>query len=145
MLASFQDVESLEEWLVGFKFARARIKAIQRTLALHKTLKVFSSVSLAEQMRVIRDARFEEASLLFQATDPAERSTIQRCGELLIDLKENPLPSMPLIDGKDLAKMGFRPGPIFKRILREVEDQVLERKITLKSEAQEWIRSKTWD
>ncbi|MEE2901080.1 MAG: hypothetical protein VYC39_02065, partial [Myxococcota bacterium] len=95
--------------------------------------------------RLVRDERFKEASFLFQATHSADDSTVRQCEELLADLEENPLPALPMIDGKSLAQMGFRPGPLFKRILREVEDRILERKISSKAEAQEWVLSQKWD
>ena len=145
MLAYFQDKDDREAWLTEFKFSRARIRAIQSVLSMYETLENFSSVSLAEQTRLVRDEKFDAASFLFQATHPKDGSTVRQCEELLADLEENPLPPLPMIDGKNLAQMGFRPGPLFKRILREVEDRILERKISSKAEAQEWVLSQKWD
>ena len=44
-----------------------------------------------------------------------------------------------LIDGKDLIQLGLRPGPEFSEILRVVEDLALERKLTSKEEALEYV------
>ncbi len=46
-----------------------------------------------------------------------------------------------LIDGKDLIQLGFFPGPEFSAILRTVEDLVLERKLTTKEQALEYVVS----
>jgi poly(A) polymerase len=45
-----------------------------------------------------------------------------------------------LIGGNDLIAMGFRPGPAFKRILREVEDLQLDGAIATREEAIAFVR-----
>ena len=45
----------------------------------------------------------------------------------------------PLLDGSDLINMGFKPGPIFSKILSEVEDLQLEGKISSKQEALKYV------
>jgi tRNA nucleotidyltransferase/poly(A) polymerase len=47
-----------------------------------------------------------------------------------------------LIDGKDLIQLGFKPGPEFSAILRTVEDLALERRLTTKEEALEYVVSR---
>jgi poly(A) polymerase len=44
-----------------------------------------------------------------------------------------------LIDGKDLIQLGFQPGPEFTRILRTVEDLAMERALTTKEQALEYV------
>lgn len=46
-----------------------------------------------------------------------------------------------LIGGKDLIQMGFAPGPVFKTILREVEDLQLDGAIADREQALEYVRS----
>jgi poly(A) polymerase len=46
-----------------------------------------------------------------------------------------------LVDGKDLIQLGFFPGPEFSAILRTVEDLVLEKKLTTKEQALEYVVS----
>lgn len=45
----------------------------------------------------------------------------------------------PLINGKDLISMGYKPGPIFTTILNATEEKQLEGKITNKDEAIEFV------
>jgi poly(A) polymerase len=45
-----------------------------------------------------------------------------------------------LIGGNDLIAMGFAPGPEFKRILTEVEDQHLDGALTTREEALRYVR-----
>ncbi len=47
----------------------------------------------------------------------------------------------PFIGGEDLIKMGYSPGPIFKEILRTVEDLQLEGAIQTREEAIEHVRT----
>ncbi|MDR3606883.1 MAG: CCA tRNA nucleotidyltransferase [Oligoflexia bacterium] len=46
-----------------------------------------------------------------------------------------------LIDGKDLIQLGFMPGPEFSAILRTIEDLALERRLTTKEQALEYVVS----
>ena len=47
-----------------------------------------------------------------------------------------------LITGYDLINLGFKPGPIFKKILQEVEELVLEKKINSREEALKFVIEK---
>ena len=45
----------------------------------------------------------------------------------------------PLVDGDDLIRLGYRPGPRFKEILAAVEDAQLEGKLHNRDEAVAWV------
>lgn len=45
-----------------------------------------------------------------------------------------------LIDGKDLIALGYSPGPVFSRILGEVQEQQLENRLRSKEEALDFVR-----
>jgi poly(A) polymerase len=47
-----------------------------------------------------------------------------------------------LLSGDDLQDMGFRPGPLFSRILQSLEDAQLEGQIRTREEAKEYVLSK---
>jgi len=47
-----------------------------------------------------------------------------------------------LITGDDLIRLGFKPGPLFKEILQDVEIQILEKKFVSKEELLEYIKEK---
>jgi len=61
------------------------------------------------------------------------------CLEKLKELRAQPPPPAPLINGEDLIEMGYQPGPIFKEILDSVEDLQLEDTIRTKAEALEHV------
>jgi poly(A) polymerase len=46
----------------------------------------------------------------------------------------------PLITGRELIAAGYRPGPKFKEMLREVEDAQLEGRISTADEAMRLVR-----
>lgn len=48
----------------------------------------------------------------------------------------------PLLTGKDLIEMGFKPGPVFKEILDHVYSEQLEENIETKEEAKEVVKEK---
>ena len=50
-------------------------------------------------------------------------------------LSKEELKPKPLINGYDLIKLGFKPGPIFSKILKHVEEAQLEQEVTNKDEA----------
>lgn len=54
-------------------------------------------------------------------------------------LKEPPPPTK-LVTGEDLKGLGFAPGPIFTKILRDVEDQILEGAILDKDKALDYVK-----
>jgi len=63
----------------------------------------------------------------------------QFCKERLAELKVEEIRPAPLVRGDDLIAMGFKPGPVFADILRQVEDAQLGGEITSREEALEWI------
>jgi poly(A) polymerase len=48
---------------------------------------------------------------------------------------------VPLISGDDLIALGYRPGPIFKEILKAVEDAQLDLLIHDRAQALNWVES----
>jgi poly(A) polymerase len=62
------------------------------------------------------------------------------CVEKLEELKNEPARPLPLINGKDLIDLGYKPGPIFAEILGSVEDLQLEGTIESRDEALQYIK-----
>jgi len=60
----------------------------------------------------------------------------------LKDALEKETQKKRLITGYDLIELGFKPGPLFKEILQDVELQVLENKLKTKEEAIEYVKKK---
>jgi len=58
----------------------------------------------------------------------------------LADLRAVKAPPPRLIGGHDLIALGFKPGPEFKEILREIEDLHLDGAISTRDEALAFVR-----
>lgn len=56
------------------------------------------------------------------------------------EFASEPLIPAPLISGKDLIGLGYRPGPQFKEILQAIQTEQLEGKLTESSQAIAWIK-----
>ncbi len=65
------------------------------------------------------------------------------CREKLKEYSEEELRPSPLLTGGDLIVMGYKPGPVFKEILRTVEDAQLGGEIATPEEARALVR-KRW-
>ena len=58
------------------------------------------------------------------------------------NLKEEDIKPEPLINGNDLIELGFEPGPLFSKILHEIEEQQLEGILKNKEEAIKHVKEK---
>jgi poly(A) polymerase len=57
----------------------------------------------------------------------------------LKELEKNPLPKPPLLRGRDLLRLGFRPGTQMGRILAEVEERRLGGSLESREQAERWV------
>lgn len=55
-------------------------------------------------------------------------------------LSREELKPAPLINGYDLIKLGFKPGPIFSKILKAVEEAQMEKEVAAKDEALKLVK-----
>ena len=60
----------------------------------------------------------------------------------LAELPAEAIRPAPLLNGRDLIEMGYRPGPQFKEIIRAVEDAQLEGQLTSREEAIRFVRER---
>lgn len=58
------------------------------------------------------------------------------------ELKPDEMLPIPLISGDDLIELGYRPGPVFKDILKSVEDAQLDLVLRTREEALQWVESR---
>lgn len=127
-----------EAILRRFKLSRTLIRNVLAILK-HPTLRAPSAARLADQLRVVIDP---QRAMLLAYLDAIGAGDLRSTYEgLVAAVERDPLPTLPLIGGKDLAALGMTPGPEFKVILREVETETLERRVKTKDEALEWVRS----
>jgi poly(A) polymerase len=93
-------------------------------------------------IRFLRRRNFANHLELFRANSLSSRHDLELyklCRQKLEQYSEKPLP-VPLITGEDLTAMGYQPGPIYREILRSVEDLQLEGRINTREEALEHVK-----
>ena len=56
------------------------------------------------------------------------------------EFKNNPIIPKPLLNGCELIKIGFTPGPIFGKIHKQMVDLQLEGRLKDKSGAKSWVK-----
>jgi poly(A) polymerase len=61
------------------------------------------------------------------------------CAQKLGELKQEEIHPEPLLRGRDLIEMGFTPGPMFQRILKQVEEAQLGGELRDREQAREWV------
>jgi poly(A) polymerase len=61
------------------------------------------------------------------------------CRKKLREIQHEPKPIAALLRGKDLIDLGYQPGPLFKEILRQVEDLQLEKALGTREEALDYV------
>jgi poly(A) polymerase len=60
-----------------------------------------------------------------------------------VEFSNAPLIPPPLISGRDLIANGYKPGPLFKKILDAVEAMQLEGAVTTPEEALAWVKTQS--
>jgi poly(A) polymerase len=63
------------------------------------------------------------------------------CRARLGELQEDVIRPAPLLRGGDLIELGFKPGPLFSQILRQVEDAQLGGELSSREAALDWVKT----
>lgn len=61
------------------------------------------------------------------------------CRRKMAELKAEQIHPEPLLRGRELIEMGFTPGPLFQKILHQVEEAQLEGELRTKEQAMAWV------
>jgi poly(A) polymerase len=64
------------------------------------------------------------------------------CRQKLAEFNQEEIHPRPLLGGKDLIGLGFAPGPIFQRILKDVEEAQLNGEIATREQALQWVSTR---
>ncbi len=123
--------------------ARLRISARETTRIVelvrhHLRFKDFPRMKRSTQLRFIRMEGFEEHLELHRLdclSSHRDLTNYDMARRMLEETPEEEIKPVPLLTGRDLIAAGYKPGPIFKIILRAVEDAQLEGRIRDHQEA----------
>ena len=139
----------------GAEMALAILKRLKRGRAVwervaylvrnHLRLVQAPQMRLSTLKRFLREDGIEELLELARIdalSSNGDLSYYQFCQRRRGELKQDEIRPEPLVRGGDLIALGFKPGPQFKEILRQVEDAQLGGELHGRDQALEWIRSK---
>jgi poly(A) polymerase len=138
-----ESVRLTEKIATRLKMSRADCDRIVAMVADHLKFRDVFQMRESTLQRLIRQEHFEELLAFHKADAGASDGNLayyEFCANRLETLKKSLTTDIQkLVDGKDLIQLGFLPGPEFSEILRVVEDLTLEKKLTTKEEALEYV------
>jgi len=135
--------EMAEEILKRLKRGRAVWERVSYLTRNHLRHVQAPQMRLSTLKRFLREEGIDELLELARIDALSSNGDLQYyqfCKERLAELKVEEIRPAPLVRGDDLIAMGFKPGPVFADILRQVEDAQLGGEITSREEALEWIQ-----
>ena len=140
-----QGAEMAEAILKRLKRGRAVWERVAYLVRNHLRLVQAPQMRLSTLKRFLREDGIEELLELARIdalSSNGDLSYYQFCQKRRGELKQDEIRPEPLVRGGDLIALGFKPGPQFKEILRQVEDAQLGGELHGRDQALEWIRSK---
>jgi tRNA nucleotidyltransferase/poly(A) polymerase len=138
------EIERLDMSLRSLKLSRSLMRKIQNVLSMKKSLLSVQTLQTAQSIRTALADDFQLALCFLQAIQNEDSACLDTWRRIQDELRESPLPALPLLTGRQLADLGYTPGPIFKKILRAVEDEVFERRLCTTDEALLWVQAQDW-
>lgn len=108
----------------------------------HLRFKDFPKMRRSTQLRFLRMEGFEEHLELHRldcASSHGDLTNYQLARRMLEETPPEEIKPSPLVRGDDLIAQGYTPGPLFKEILRAVEDAQLEGKLHTREDAMRLI------
>ncbi len=125
------------------RMSRARASRIRELVANHMRFMHVEKMRDSRLKRFLREPYFEELLELHRIDCLASHGnlrTYEFCTEKLRELQEESLRPPRLIDGHELMKMGYPPGPKLGEILVAIEDEQLEGRISTTEQAKSFAR-----
>ncbi len=125
------------------RFSNEEMEQIVALVANHMRFKDVEQMRASTLKRFVRMPRFEEHLELHRLDCLSSHRRLESYGFVSRTLAETPAAEIRpprLFSGDDLLEMGYKPGPIFSKILHAVEDAQLEGQLRTKEEAKEYVR-----
>ena len=125
------------------KLSGAQAQQVVRLVKDHLRFMHVRQMRKSTLRRFLRTERFEEHLELHRLDCLASHGDLSNhdfCRDKLNELDQEALSPPRLITGRDLIALGLEPGPLFSKILKQVEDLQLEGILTAREEALSWVR-----
>jgi poly(A) polymerase len=141
--STFNSLPAIEAFLKNYKFSNKTIDTLMYNFNKTKWMETFSTYRDGEVLEFI----FSKEGKLFLSYyaelphTPQEFQNFDRILKLRAKYKELP---EPLLNGNDLMDLGFKQGPDFKKILKNVYYHQLENKISDKDALKTWTKGQNF-
>lgn len=125
------------------RFSRKQTKRISELIAEHLRFKDVFNMRKSTLKRFLSLPHFDEHMELHLADCMGSHGKTDAYDFVKTKMEEygrEEIKPPKLIDGKDLIALGYSPGPVFSRILGNVEEQQLENRLHSKEEALDFVR-----
>lgn len=132
--------ESLMERL---RFSRAEIGRVTEAVRQHMVFKDVQNMRTAKLKRFMARDGFDEEMELHRVDCLSSHGALDNYEFLQAKAEEfasEPLIPPPLLTGRDLIALGWKPGPQFGPVLEAVQNAQLEGAVTTPEEALAWVR-----
>ncbi len=126
-------VEIAHALLTRLRFPNHMIEAVEALIANHMKFADAPKMRESTLKRFIRMPDFEEHMALHRADCLSSHGSLDHYDFVRRKQAEVPaedLKPAPLVTGRDLIAAGFKPGPRFGQVLREIEDAQLEGRVS---------------
>lgn len=127
------------------KFSKAQTAAVAWLVANHMRVADAPKMRAGRLKRLLREPRFADLLELHRVDCLAchrQMAAWEFCKAQLAQLSEQELRPEPLLNGRDLIAMGYRPGPVFKQVLQAIETAQLEGEVATREQAEAFVRER---
>lgn len=134
-----------EQIFSRLRFSKAETEATVEIVRNHMAFKDVKNMRVATLKRFLARPTISDELALHRVDCLGSHGLLDNYDFLLAKQEEfsrEPLIPPPLLTGRDLIAMGKKPGPIFKRILDELQVRQLEGTLKSRKEAIDWIASR---
>jgi poly(A) polymerase len=125
------------------RMSNEEIERIADLISTHTDLQRIEEMRESARRRLLCRPNIEDHLELLRVnclSSQQKLDSYRNCVRIVEQHKQTPAPA-PLINGDDLVKLGYSPGPIFNRILQTVEDLQFENVLRTKEEALEHVKA----
>jgi len=137
-----------ERLMERLRFSRDEIDATVEAVDRHMVFKDVQKMRVSKLKRFMAAPHFEDELILHKMDCASSHGMLDNYEFLLRKREEfacEPLIPAPLIGGRDLIDLGWKPGPQFGKIIEAVQTRQLEGTLSSRGEALQWIREEFGD
>jgi len=141
-LAGSRKVDSI---LSKLRFASKKIKKVKKIMEEQFAFQNVFNMREASLVRWLKQDEIVDIITLQESmanVSGGDFAPVDFCIKRIAELAHDKNVNVKTLSGSDLVNLGIRPGPVFSKILNNLEDLALEKKIQTREQAIEFVKSK---